>query len=661
MDEESQVTIHEEYRPRALLFRSIGLTALVVIAGTRTSWSNNRMEVTPSTSLQVEQELPADPSKLSLQARLDQWDQYKSKLGDWMHATKQDSEQLGLTLREDTSALWNATSFHVRDSWNSTAVEQVDLWNEAVQGAKHGLATGGAWTQHLWNETSNGVKYAEEATEKKSGAVWNATVHGVEHAGESTVEEVTDLWNKTTQWSGRSQEATKETVGNMKESALDEAKEILNKTVQLSGHVGEATEEKATSLWNASVHGVGNLEESGFLEAAKLWNETAQMLGHVENAAVEKSEALWNTTKVFAENTKKSSMEKADEFWNNTAHDAENAGSVVEGWFFQAEDGTKHLWNETSHTTGDVMRKGGQSIEEWWNHTSYKTKTWWQDRLVWWQNLTDSGKQAEDAPTMVYLNNSYAYSLLTNGMGKWFDYTQDYFSYQKGWDAQINQAYCAVATSAALLNSFRDEEGMVLPQDPVYDPHPYATQSSLFDECTESHVIFQNSSYNGVLVSPGGLGMAQTKALLECWIPETWTVTAHHVDPLKVTIDTVRHDIRQALQNPRARIVINYDRSAVGQLGGGHWSPLGSYSSDRDAVLVMDVAKYKYPAVWIPLTALYNSLSTYDTCGEWEFPLAQLGLRNKYQEPTNELDYRVSMTKLGCKATRRGYIIVQKE
>jgi hypothetical protein len=67
------------------------------------------------------------------------------------------------------------------------------------------------------------------------------------------------------------------------------------------------------------------------------------------------------------------------------------------------------------------------------------------------------------------------------------EYSHDFFAYQLGWDVQQNQAYCALATVAAVLNSWRvTEEGndepedlMELPIDALYDPFPYATQHDI--------------------------------------------------------------------------------------------------------------------------------------------------------------------------------------
>jgi Phytochelatin synthase len=241
----------------------------------------------------------------------------------------------------------------------------------------------------------------------------------------------------------------------------------------------------------------------------------------------------------------------------------------------------------------------------------------------------------------------------------WYDYSADFFLLQSGWDVQINQAYCGVASSAAILNSFRPF--VSLPVDPLYDPHAYATQLNLLtNECVKENVIHRNDTYDGIFHAPGGLSLEQTKILLECNVVEGWNVTAYHVDPQAVTVDDIRRDLEEALMNPSKRVIVNFDRRGLGQEGGGHFSPVGSYSRKEDAFLVMDVAKYKYPPFWVPAARLYLALATDDFCGDWDYPEAQGKLQDDLLvRPKTRKAYRKAMKKLGCREMYRGYIIVE--
>jgi len=68
----------------------------------------------------------------------------------------------------------------------------------------------------------------------------------------------------------------------------------------------------------------------------------------------------------------------------------------------------------------------------------------------------------------------------------------------------------------------------------------------------------------------------------------------------------------RGLADPSDRLIVNVERSALGQGRGGHLSPLAAYHAPSDSVLLMDVASYRFPAAWIPLADLWRSMRTAD-------------------------------------------------
>jgi glutathione gamma-glutamylcysteinyltransferase len=75
-------------------------------------------------------------------------------------------------------------------------------------------------------------------------------------------------------------------------------------------------------------------------------------------------------------------------------------------------------------------------------------------------------------------------------------------------------------------------------------------------------------------------------------------------------------DFRDALaRSSRAEevLIAAYDRAALGQTGGGHFSPIGGYHAARDLALVLDVARFKYPAHWLPVERLWQAMQTIDS------------------------------------------------
>ncbi len=60
------------------------------------------------------------------------------------------------------------------------------------------------------------------------------------------------------------------------------------------------------------------------------------------------------------------------------------------------------------------------------------------------------------------------------------------------------------------------------------------------------------------------------------------------------------------------RLVCSYNRSTLQQTGTGHFSPIGGYHAKEDRVLILDVARFKYPSHWIPIELLWQSMGTID-------------------------------------------------
>lgn len=46
--------------------------------------------------------------------------------------------------------------------------------------------------------------------------------------------------------------------------------------------------------------------------------------------------------------------------------------------------------------------------------------------------------------------------------------------------------------------------------------------------------------------------------------------------------------------------------------GTGHFSPIGGYHAERDMALILDVARFKYPPHWVPLSLLWEAMDTVD-------------------------------------------------
>ena len=59
-------------------------------------------------------------------------------------------------------------------------------------------------------------------------------------------------------------------------------------------------------------------------------------------------------------------------------------------------------------------------------------------------------------------------------------------------------------------------------------------------------------------------------------------------------------------------LVVSYDRGVLQQSGTGHFTPIGGYNAEKDMVLLLDVARFKYPPHWITLSLCWQSMLPMD-------------------------------------------------
>lgn len=180
----------------------------------------------------------------------------------------------------------------------------------------------------------------------------------------------------------------------------------------------------------------------------------------------------------------------------------------------------------------------------------------------------------------------------------------DYFRLTTWFETQKLQSYCGVASAVMVLNALPAPA----PEVEEWAPFRAFTQDNVFGP--EARKVALPSQ-----VSTGGMTLDQLAAFLRA---QSVQARAIHADEL--SLDELRALLTRSLADPSDFIVVNWLRSAVGQepLGlvegrvAGHFSPIGAYHAGTDRVLVLDVARYKYPPVWIELSRLYDAMATTD-------------------------------------------------
>lgn len=123
--------------------------------------------------------------------------------------------------------------------------------------------------------------------------------------------------------------------------------------------------------------------------------------------------------------------------------------------------------------------------------------------------------------------------------------------------------------------------------------------------------------------------MSQLRCLARCNGAEVESFAAD-----RTTLGELREHVIEASRGVDGpHLIAAYSRRTLGQTGDGHYSPIGGYHRERDLVLLLDVARFKYPPHWAPLTLLREAMAPLDAVtGQ---PRGYLRLRRGAQPDTS--------------------------
>lgn len=176
------------------------------------------------------------------------------------------------------------------------------------------------------------------------------------------------------------------------------------------------------------------------------------------------------------------------------------------------------------------------------------------------------------------------------------DLNRDYFSLATYVESEQILTFCGPATVAAVANAL----GIPRPSPDRLYPWTLFTQDTLFNEANQKLKPYAMVEHEGL-----------TLAELDTFIENTGLAAEHHFAD-ETSVDELRTAIRETLEDRDARFIANYSRKALPQEGDGHISPIGAYDEETDSVLILDVAKYKYPPVWISVEKLHAAMMMVD-------------------------------------------------
>ncbi|CAK9088639.1 unnamed protein product [Durusdinium trenchii] len=162
---------------------------------------------------------------------------------------------------------------------------------------------------------------------------------------------------------------------------------------------------------------------------------------------------------------------------------------------------------------------------------------------------------------------------------------------------QGEPAYCGLGTLAMVMNALG-----VDPERVWKGPWRWFSES-LLDCCEPLETVKER-----------GITFSKVACLARC---NGAHVEAHRADEPDVSLEDFRRAVRKTCEaDPEDEnfqvIVASYSRKALNQTGDGHYSPIGGYHSETDQVLILDVARFKYPPHWVPVKTLWEAMCRVD-------------------------------------------------
>ncbi|XP_062080109.1 glutathione gamma-glutamylcysteinyltransferase 1-like isoform X2 [Humulus lupulus] len=155
---------------------------------------------------------------------------------------------------------------------------------------------------------------------------------------------------------------------------------------------------------------------------------------------------------------------------------------------------------------------------------------------------------------------------------------------------QSEPAYCGLASLSMVLNALAIDPGRKWK-----GPWRWFDESML--DCCEPLEK----------VKAQGISFGKLACLAQCAGAKVQAFRTNHC-----SISDFRKYVMECSTSDECHLISSYNRAALKQTGTGHFSPIGGYHAGKDMALILDVARFKYPPHWVPLTILWDAMDNVD-------------------------------------------------
>jgi len=169
---------------------------------------------------------------------------------------------------------------------------------------------------------------------------------------------------------------------------------------------------------------------------------------------------------------------------------------------------------------------------------------------------------------------------------------EGYFALAEQFHTQAEPAFCGLGSLVVVLNALSIDPGRIWKG--VWRWYG----EEFLDCCLPLSVVKEN-----------GITFDEFVCIARC---NDAVVTAHRYN--QSSLEKFRQAVEQVTNAPgNIHLIASYSRKILGQTGDGHFSPIGGYHPQRDLVLLLDVARFKYPPHWVPLPLLWQAFEPVDS------------------------------------------------
>jgi glutathione gamma-glutamylcysteinyltransferase len=177
---------------------------------------------------------------------------------------------------------------------------------------------------------------------------------------------------------------------------------------------------------------------------------------------------------------------------------------------------------------------------------------------------------------------------------------EGYFPLAEQFHTQAEPAFCGLGTLVIVLNALAIDPGRLW-----RGPWRWYSEE-LLDCCRPLDVVRRE----GITLDDFACLARCNGARAQVWRP---AAAGSAAEPEHATLEGFRDALRRVCGTTEGpHLVVAYDRAGLEQTGSGHYSPVAGWHEGRDLALLLDVARFKYPPHWVPVSMLFAAMQAVD-------------------------------------------------